>query len=100
METNNTTKTTTESATSSEPETVQTDQLIEDAVEEPEPSRTPYIELAQDETGNWSWCLWSTNGRPMAVSVMPFRRRHDCQKNLNTALELFRAKNLRTVAAI
>lgn len=83
----------------SEPPTVQTVQP-EEVTQEPPVSRQPYIELAQDENGDWSWCLWSVNGRPIAVSVMPFKRRNDCQKNLTTALELFRSSTLRTVATI
>ena len=102
METNNTTKTEATKTSEIAPPTVQTGHLPEheEITEEPAVSRQPYIEMAQDENGDWSWCLWSVNGRPMAVSVMPFKRRNDCQKNLTTALELFRLPNLRTVAAI
>jgi uncharacterized protein YegP (UPF0339 family) len=97
MELNNKPKTE-EEAFPSETQTVQT--VHEEVSEEPPISRQPYIELAQDENGDWSWCLWSVNGRPIAVSVMPFKRRHDCQKNLTTALELFRKPNIQIVATI
>lgn len=64
------------------------------------PSRAPYIEMAQDDNWQWHWCLWSANGRAMAASITPFPRRNDCQKNVNTVLELMRNPHLTIVATL
>lgn len=76
------------------------EELEEEEEEEELPTRTPYIELAMDEEGEWHWCLWATNGRPMAVSLNPFKRRNDAHKNVNSVIELFRSPKLKIVATV
>ena len=86
----------------STPPTVQNVQEVnqEHEEQEPEPTRSPYIEMAKDENNEWSWCLWAANGRPMAVSATSFKKRHDCNKNVLTTIELFRLPALKIVAAL
>jgi uncharacterized protein YegP (UPF0339 family) len=80
---------------------VQTPQEVSPAADDDNaPKRAAYIEMAQDEAGDWHWCLWSANGRAIAANVQPFKRRNDCQKNVETALELFRDQRLRIVATV
>lgn len=64
---------------SSENNTPQTGQTVQ---EEPEPAETkqernPFWEVANDEKGEWSWVLWSANGREMARSSITYPRRKD-----------------------
>lgn len=62
---------------------------------EPPSTRTPYVEIAPDDEGEYHWCLWSGNGRAIACGVTGFKRRNDCQKAANTAIELFRSGKLK-----
>lgn len=36
-----------------------------------------WFEIAEDQQGRWHWCLWTTNGRPMARSGVAYERRKD-----------------------
>lgn len=69
-------------------------------VEDKAPSRAAHIEMAQDDSGEWHWCLWSANGRALCASMQTFPRRHDCQKNVETTLGLMRDKRLKIVATV
>jgi len=66
-------------------ETVQTVQEAGREVKGPS-RRSYYFEVAEDENEKWHWALWSPNGRLMAVSAIPFDRRHDC----TTSIEHFK----------
>lgn len=76
-------------------ENAQTVQETEEKV-----TRQPYIEIDKDERGEWHWCLFSGNGRPMAANVTPFKRRNDCQKAIETMLEITRQPKLKITASI
>lgn len=102
MDPKNTTKTENEL-----PETVptvpgepETELAEEKADEGPPPSREPHIEMAEDDTGEWRWCLFASNGRPMAASIIGFKRRNDCQKNAENAIDLFKTPKLRILAHV
>ena len=67
---------------------------------EPPPKRAPYIEMAEDESGWWHWCLWSANGRAICIGNSSFKRRNDCMQSVENALEILRKPDLRVVATI
>lgn len=48
----------------------------------PAPLRKPFFEVAQDDQGQWHWCLWSSNGRQLAVNANSFPRRSDCTNSI------------------
>lgn len=43
--------------------------------------RDPFVELAQDEKGLWHWCLWTKNGRAIAMNTSGFERQNDAWKS-------------------
>lgn len=62
------------------------------------PKSDPWFEIAQDAEGRWHWCLWSPNGRPLAISATLYERDKDCvtaakslAKHVVAAKEVFRA---------
>lgn len=75
------------------PETVQTGQ-------EEEPvgnNREPYIELAQDDEGKWNWCLWSGNGRIIAMNGDNYNDKKGAQAAIRVLKDLL-SKPLKMVA--
>jgi uncharacterized protein YegP (UPF0339 family) len=36
-----------------------------------------WYEIAQDQQELWHWCLWSSNGRPVARSGVAYQRKKD-----------------------
>jgi len=50
-------------------------------------NRVPWFEMAQDAEKQWHWCLWSTNGRAIALNPQGFLRRNDCAANIQAVRE-------------
>lgn len=48
--------------------------------------RLPWFEISEDpDDGEWYWCLWATNGRPLAQSPIGYNQQNDCRM----AIEVF-----------
>lgn len=75
-----------------------TGQTVQDAVDRASPidttppsgktpiERLPWFELSEDpDDGEWYWCLWSTNGKQMAISPIGYNQQNDCRM----AVEVF-----------
>lgn len=74
------------------PATVQTVQNEPAQAEEKGVKRMPYVELQKDEAGQWHWCLFSGNGRPMCMNPTGFPRRNDAQMSWNNAKKIMEGK--------
>lgn len=45
----------------------------------------PWFEIAKTEEG-YEWCLWTGNGRPLAVSAMHYGTVNDCKQAIRTLI--------------
>lgn len=50
--------------------------------------REPFVELAQDAECKWHWCLWTANGKSVAMNVDGFERQNDAWRSFLAAQEL------------
>lgn len=69
----------------SEPEQVtETVQTVQNHTDDGLMKRKPWFEIVADQ-GKWHWCLWSGNGRQMAINCTPYRNVSECKN----AIEAF-----------
>lgn len=52
--------------------------------------RTAYFEVAMDKQGQWHWCLWTANGRAMALNADGYNERNDCTRAIETLQEIMK----------
>lgn len=90
------------STENSTPQTGQTGQPLqpgEQAMVNDEQVRECWFEIAQESpTGLWRWCLWSGNGRIMAVGLVGYSSLNECRAGVKRMVEAVRAAKIVAVA--
>jgi uncharacterized protein YegP (UPF0339 family) len=57
-------------------------------------TRTPWYEVAKDDSGNWHWMLWSGNGRMMATNMIGYPTRKACLQAIRALRDVAQQANV------
>lgn len=64
-----------------------------DLKKQPSENRVPWVEMRSTPDG-WNWLLWSSNGRPLAMSPRAYKRRSDAEDAMKIAGDIINTQEI------